>query len=87
MKLRARHGDQAFTLRLRAFAERKITAHNISSTTNAFSTTQGLNQIARMLADGKITARIRSTVGLDGAAQIIEKLRSGGLRGKAVIRL
>jgi D-arabinose 1-dehydrogenase-like Zn-dependent alcohol dehydrogenase len=40
-----------------------------------------------MLADGKITARIRSTVALEGAAQIIEKLRSGGLSGKAVIRL
>ena len=69
------------------FTERKITAHNISSTNNPLSTTDGLNQIARMLADGTITARIRSTVELDGAAQIIEKLRSGGLRGKAVIRL
>ena len=69
------------------FTERKITAHNISSTNNPLSTTDGLNQIARMLADGTITARVRSTVELDGAAQIIEKLRSGGLRGKAVIRL
>lgn len=69
------------------FAERKITAHNISSTNNPLSTTDGLNQIARMLGDGTITARIRSTVELDGAAQIIEKLRSGGLRGKAVIHL
>jgi NADPH:quinone reductase-like Zn-dependent oxidoreductase len=69
------------------FAERKITAHNISSTNNASSTPQGLNQIAHMLADGTITARIRATVDLNGAAQIIEKLRTGGLRGKAVIRL
>ena len=69
------------------FAERKITAHNISSTNNPLSTPDGLNQVMRMLADGTITARVRSTVGLDGAAQIIEKLRNGGLRGKAVIRL
>jgi NADPH:quinone reductase-like Zn-dependent oxidoreductase len=69
------------------FAERKITAHNISSTNNASSTPQGLNQIVRMLADGTITARIRATVDLNGAAQIIEKLRTGGLRGKAVIRI
>jgi NADPH:quinone reductase-like Zn-dependent oxidoreductase len=69
------------------FAERKITALNIGPTNNASSTPQGLNQIARMLADGIITVRIRATVDLDGAAQIIEKLRTGGLRGKAVIRL
>ncbi len=69
------------------FAERKITAHNISSTTNTLSTPQGLNQVARMLADGTITARINATVDLNGAAQMLEKLRKGGLRGKAVIRL
>jgi NADPH2:quinone reductase len=71
----------------RWFAERKMTAHNIGSTSNSSSTPQGLSEIARMLADGTITARIRSTVELNGAAEILEKLRSGGLRGKAVIRL
>jgi len=40
-----------------------------------------------MLADGTITARIGSTVELDGVAQLLEKLRNGGLRGKAVVRL
>ena len=40
-----------------------------------------------MLAEGTITARVRSTVELDGAEQVLDKLRSGGLRGKAVIRL
>jgi NADPH:quinone reductase len=69
------------------FAEGKITAHNISSTSNPLSSTQGLNQVARMLADGTITARINATVELDGAGRMLEKLRSGGLRGKAVIRL
>jgi NADPH:quinone reductase-like Zn-dependent oxidoreductase len=69
------------------FAERGITAHNIVGNTNPLSSTEGLNKIARMLVDGTITARVRSTVGLDGAADVIEKLRSGGLRGKAVIRI
>jgi D-arabinose 1-dehydrogenase-like Zn-dependent alcohol dehydrogenase len=40
-----------------------------------------------MLANGTITARISATVELDDAAQIIEKVRNGGLRGKAVIHL
>lgn len=40
-----------------------------------------------MLADGTITARIATTVELDGVGQLLEKLRKGGLRGKAVIRL
>lgn len=69
------------------FAERKITAYNVSSMTNPLSSPQGLTTVARMLAERTITARIRSTVGLDGAGQILEKLRAGGLDGKAVIRL
>jgi D-arabinose 1-dehydrogenase-like Zn-dependent alcohol dehydrogenase len=40
-----------------------------------------------MLADGAITARIRSIVELDDAGQVLEKLRTGGLRGKAVIHI
>jgi len=78
------------------FAERKITAHNIGSNVvestpamaaNPVSSPQALQRIAGMLADGTITARINATVALDGAAQILEKLRTGGLRGKAIIRL
>jgi NADPH:quinone reductase len=69
------------------FAERQITAHNIASTASSLSSPQGLNEVAHMLADGTITARVRSIVELDGAGQILEKLRNGGLRGKAVIRL
>lgn len=69
------------------FAERKITTHNIASTSNPLSSPQGLNQVARMLADGTITARIRSTVELEAAGQMLDKLRHGALRGKAVIRL
>jgi len=69
------------------FAERKIKAHNIAGLTNPFSTRQGLSQVASMLADGTITARISTIVELDAAGQILEKLRKGGLRGKALIRL
>jgi NADPH2:quinone reductase len=69
------------------FAERQITAHNSASSANPRLSPQGLTEVAGMLADGTITARIRSTVGLDGAGQILERLRQGGLRGKAVIRL
>ena len=69
------------------FAERQITAHNISSITNVLSSPQGLNKVARMVAEGTITVRVNSTVELDGAAQMLENLRKGGLRGKAVIRL
>jgi D-arabinose 1-dehydrogenase-like Zn-dependent alcohol dehydrogenase len=69
------------------FAERQITAHNIASSANPLASPHGLTAVARMLAEGTITARIRSTVELDGAGQLLEKLRNGGLRGKAVIRL
>jgi D-arabinose 1-dehydrogenase-like Zn-dependent alcohol dehydrogenase len=69
------------------FAERRITATNISSITNPLSSPQGLEQLAHMLAHGTITARIHSTVDLDDAPQMLEQLRHGSLRGKAVIRL
>ena len=40
-----------------------------------------------MLADGMITARIRSTVEPEAAGQMLDRLRHGALRGKGVIRL
>jgi NADPH:quinone reductase-like Zn-dependent oxidoreductase len=69
------------------FAERRIKAHNHASSKNPLISVHGLTEVARMLAEGTITARIRSTVELDGAGQILAQLRSGGVRGKAVIRL
>jgi NADPH2:quinone reductase len=69
------------------FAERHIKAHNIAPNSNPLESPQGLNQVARMLADGTITARNRSTVELNDAGQMLERLRNGGLSGKAVIRL
>ncbi|MGD0702007.1 MAG: zinc-binding dehydrogenase [Trebonia sp.] len=76
------------------FAERRITAYNIighptpfGGTPNPRQTPQGLAELARMLATGTITARIRSTARLDGAAAVLAGLRDGSLRGKAVIRV
>jgi NADPH:quinone reductase-like Zn-dependent oxidoreductase len=69
------------------FAERQITALNHASSANPLISPEGLTTVAQMLADGSITARIRSFTDLDGAGQVLEQLRSGGLRGKAVIRL
>ena len=69
------------------FAQRQITAHNHASSANPLISPQGLVTVAQMLADGTITARIRSTAGLDAAGQILDEFRHGGLRGKAVIRL
>jgi NADPH:quinone reductase len=69
------------------FAQRQITAHNHSSRANPLISPQGLTTVGQMLADGTITARIGSTVDLDGAGQVLEELRHGGLHGKAIIRL
>jgi len=69
------------------FAARHITTHNIASSANHLSSPQGLTEVAHMLADGTITARIGSVVELDGVGQMLETLRKGSLRGKAVIRL
>ena len=69
------------------FAERQITAHNHASSKNPLISPQGLSEVARMLADGTITARIHATVELDGVGQVLATLRAGGLRGKAVVRL
>jgi NADPH:quinone reductase-like Zn-dependent oxidoreductase len=69
------------------FAERKITAHNIAGLTNPLSNTEGLTRVAQMMADGVITARVAAIVELEKAGEIIKKLKKGGLRGKALIRL
>jgi NADPH:quinone reductase-like Zn-dependent oxidoreductase len=68
------------------FAERQITAYNHASR-NPLMSNEGLTEVAQMLADGTITTRIRATVDLDAAGQVLDELRHGGLRGKALIRL
>jgi NADPH:quinone reductase-like Zn-dependent oxidoreductase len=69
------------------FAERQITAHNHASNDNPLISPQGLATVVQMLADGTISARIRTTVELADAAHVLDDLHRGGLRGKAVIRL
>ena len=39
-----------------------------------------------MLAEGTITARIHSIIQPDQIGEMLEKLRTGGLHGKVVIR-
>jgi NADPH:quinone reductase len=68
------------------FAKHGIAAHNHASSKNPLLSPRGLSEVARMLADGTITARIGSTTPLENAGQILDKLRHGGLNGKAVIR-
>jgi NADPH:quinone reductase-like Zn-dependent oxidoreductase len=69
------------------FAQRQITARNHASSANPLISPHGLATVAQMLAAGTITARIRSAADLDAAGQVLDELRHGGLRGKAVIRL
>jgi hypothetical protein len=64
-----------------------LASYVVKFSRQALSSLQGLNVVARMLADGTITARIRSTVELEGAEQMLDKLRNGGLRGKGIIHL
>jgi NADPH:quinone reductase-like Zn-dependent oxidoreductase len=76
------------------FAERQISACNVvghmtpfGGTPNPRQSPQGLAEIARMLAAGTISARIRSTAELAAAPRLLEALRRGDLHGKAVIRM
>jgi NADPH:quinone reductase-like Zn-dependent oxidoreductase len=69
------------------FARRQITAINHASSANPLISPDGLTTVAQLLADGVITARIRSVVELDGAGKMLEELSHGGLRGKAIIRI
>jgi NADPH:quinone reductase-like Zn-dependent oxidoreductase len=69
------------------FADRQISAHNHASSANPLISPEGLATAAQMLSDGTITARIGSVADLDAAGQVLDELRRGGLRGKAIIRL
>lgn len=69
------------------FAEHQITAQNISGPTNPLASPAGLAELARLVEAGTIDARIRTIVALEEAAQVLDRLRQGGLSGKALIRL
>jgi NADPH:quinone reductase-like Zn-dependent oxidoreductase len=53
--------------------EHHITAYNISFFENPLSSPQGLNDLARLLVDGRITALIGSTFELNGAGEMCSK--------------
>lgn len=69
------------------FAEREITAENIASVENPLASRQGLTELARFMAAGAISARITTTESLANAGAILDRLRHGGVHGKAVIRM
>jgi NADPH:quinone reductase-like Zn-dependent oxidoreductase len=69
------------------FAERQITAQNISGPTNPLASSAGLAQLAQLVADGAIEARVRDVVPLEDALQVRDRLRQGGLSGKVLIRI
>jgi NADPH:quinone reductase-like Zn-dependent oxidoreductase len=69
------------------FKERQIVAHNIGGGNNPDFSPQGLATVGRMFVEGTITARVRMTADLAAAGDVLDRLRRGGIRGKAVIRL
>ena len=69
------------------FAERDITAENIASVENPLASRQGLTELARFMTAGAISARITTTESLADAGAILDRLRHGGVHGKAVIRM
>jgi D-arabinose 1-dehydrogenase-like Zn-dependent alcohol dehydrogenase len=69
------------------FEERRITAENIASVENPFASRRGLAELAQFLATGAITARIATTESLANAGALLNRVRHGGVHGKAVIRL
>jgi NADPH:quinone reductase-like Zn-dependent oxidoreductase len=69
------------------FKQRQILAYNIGADPNPDSSAQGLATVGRMLADGTITARVRTTADLAGAADVLGRLRRGGISGKAVLQI
>jgi NADPH:quinone reductase len=68
------------------FAERRVTAENIASIENPLASREGLAELARLLAIGAITARITTTEPLANAGSLLDRLRHGGVHGKAIIR-
>jgi NADPH:quinone reductase-like Zn-dependent oxidoreductase len=69
------------------FAKRGMTAHNILLSENPLASRHGLTEVGRLLAAGTITARITTTEPLDAVGALLDRLRHGGVRGKAVIRM
>jgi hypothetical protein len=69
------------------FKERSITGYKIGKTENPMSSPAGLATLTRLVAVGVLTSRIGSVVELTEAPSMLNNLRSGGLHGKAIIRV
>ena len=69
------------------FAERQITAQNISGPTNPLASPAGLAELARLVGAGTIETRVRDVVPLEDALQVRDRLHQGGLSGKVLIRI
>jgi NADPH:quinone reductase len=87
LKARGRLVSTLYAADMPWFAERRITAHNIASVENPLASRQGLNEVVRLLAAGSITARIVATEPLDAAGALLDRMRHGTIRGKAVLRV
>jgi hypothetical protein len=82
-----RHHDRQDLLAKKTASREQLYSDFIRESLQTLSSPQGLKVVARMPADGMITARIRATVESDGAEQMLDKLHHGGLRWKGIIHL
>jgi NADPH2:quinone reductase len=69
------------------FTEQHVTAHNIAGQTNPFSTVDGLIEVGRLLINGTITTRIQVVADLNTAGETLEKLKTGGIHGKVLLKV
>jgi hypothetical protein len=63
------------------------TAENIASVENPLASRDGLTELAGFLAAGVLTTRITTTEPLATAEALLDRLRQGGVKGEAVIRM
>jgi hypothetical protein len=82
-----RHHDREDLLAKKTAQREQWYSHFIRESGQALSSPQGLNAVARMPADGTITARIRATVELDGGEQMLDKLITATSAAKGIIHL
>ncbi|HET7016856.1 MAG TPA: zinc-binding dehydrogenase [Streptosporangiaceae bacterium] len=69
------------------FAEHELIAQNINGPTNPLASPAGLSELARLVADGTVEARVREVVPLEDAMRVRDRLHQGGLSGKVLIRI
>jgi NADPH:quinone reductase-like Zn-dependent oxidoreductase len=70
-----------------ALAARGIRAANMRVANTPLWSREGLGTVARMVAGGTISVRIAADFDLGAAGEVLHKMRSGGLNGKAVLHV